>query len=77
MFSDAPVMYRVAEAESGFNPNARNPTSTAKGVFQILNGTWKAYGCTGDVLNAVDNINCARKIYDAEGTIPWDSSGPW
>jgi hypothetical protein len=77
VFSDAPVMYRVAEAESGFNPNARNTTSTAKGVFQILDGTWEAYRCTGNVLNAEDNITCARKIYDTEGTIPWNSSGPW
>ena len=30
--------------ESGGNPTARNPTSTASGLYQMINGTWKAYG---------------------------------
>lgn len=30
--------------ESGGNPTARNPSSTASGLYQMINGTWKAYG---------------------------------
>jgi hypothetical protein len=30
--------------ESGGNPRAKNPTSTASGLYQFINGTWKAYG---------------------------------
>ena len=30
--------------ESSWNPNAQNPTSSAYGLFQFLNGTWSGYG---------------------------------
>ena len=30
--------------ESGWNPNAQNPTSTAYGLFQFLNSTWGSVG---------------------------------
>lgn len=30
--------------ESGGNARAQNPTSTASGLYQMINGTWKAYG---------------------------------
>lgn len=73
-FVNVPVMIRIAKAESGFNEKSRNPHSTAKGVYQILDGTWKAYGCKGDVLNAEENIACARIIYERDGTVPWNSS---
>lgn len=83
-FPDAPIMYHVAKAESwdfklnDFNPKARNPESTAKGIYQILDGTWKGAGCKGDPLQALDNIACARKIYDDSGTTPWNASkGTW
>ncbi len=73
-FPDAPEMVRVAKAESGYCVNNHNPTSTAKGCFQILDGTWIAYKCQGEVLNIDDNIACARIIYDEDGTIPWNAS---
>ncbi len=73
-FPDAPVMVRIAEAESRFAPKAQNPHSTAGGLFQILDGTWVAYGCQGSKYEAQDNIACARTIYNVEGTRPWGSS---
>lgn len=73
-FPDAPIMVYVADAESDFCSHADNPNSTAYGVFQILQGTWTAYGCTGSRGDAADNIKCARKIYDASGTQPWNAS---
>lgn len=72
------IMVDIAWAESQFVPTARNPRSTAKGIFQILDGTWSGAGCTGNVLNADDNIRCARVLYDQSGTRPWlASSHAW
>jgi hypothetical protein len=34
----------IIQHESGWNPNAQNPTSTAYGLFQFLNGTWASTG---------------------------------
>ncbi len=75
-FPDAPIMLEIAKAESRLIPTAKNPNSTASGVFQILKGTFEDpyYGCTGDVFDEADNIACARKIYDKSGTVPWDAS---
>ncbi len=73
-FPNDPVMVRIAWAESRMRPEAKNPASTASGVFQILRGTWAGYECTGDPFNASDNIACAKKIYEKEGTRPWNAS---
>lgn len=35
---------RVIQCESGGSWTAKNPRSSASGAFQILNGTWLAYG---------------------------------
>jgi len=32
----------IAKYESGGNPRAENPTSTASGLFQFIDGTWRA-----------------------------------
>jgi Transglycosylase SLT domain len=42
---------QLVEHESSWNPSAQNPTSTAYGLFQFLNGTWAGTGIgkTGDV----------------------------
>jgi hypothetical protein len=66
----------VAKCESGFNAKAKNPNSSASGVFQIIRGTFKQFKCEGDVFSAEDNIKCARKIYDYYGG-RWSTSGGW
>ena len=38
------ALSRLLMGESGFNPNAQNPTSTAYGLFQFLNSTWAGVG---------------------------------
>jgi hypothetical protein len=73
-FKNEPVMIRIALAESRFDPKAKNPDSTAKGIYQILDGTWKDYGCEGEVLNVEDNIRCARIIFERDSTDPWLAS---
>jgi len=40
------AMNWIIQHESGGNPTAQNPTSTASGLFQMIDGTWKAYGGT-------------------------------
>ena len=52
----------IAWLESRFDPTARNGESTAKGIYQFLDGTWKNY-CKGDVLNYKDNIDCFMQLY--------------
>lgn len=76
VFGDgAPKAKKVSFCESSFNPQARHTNSSAKGCFQIINGTWKLFKCTGDPLNAMDNVKCAKKIYDHTGA--WNTSGGW
>lgn len=41
LFAD---LLQLVQHESGFNPNAQNPTSTAYGLFQFLNSTWGGTG---------------------------------
>lgn len=65
---------KVAFCESSLDPRKTSSTSTASGLFQILKGTWSAYQCEGNPLNADDNIKCAYKIYQANG---WGSSASW
>ena len=42
--------------ESGWNPNAQNPTSTAYGIPQFLNSTWASTGIakTSDGYRQID-----------------------
>jgi hypothetical protein len=34
---------QIISHESGWNPTAQNPSSTASGLFQEIDGTWRAY----------------------------------
>lgn len=67
------TMIRIARYESRFNPKAKNPHSTAKGIFQILDGTWnaKANRCVGNAYNFKQNIDCAWIIQGKRGFQPW------
>ncbi len=53
---------RIAYCESRFNINAKNNTSTAKGLYQFLDGTWKHY-CSGDRFDEDENIKCFMQLY--------------
>lgn len=52
----------IAICESRLDPRAKNKNSSAKGVYQIIDKTWKNY-CTGDPLNPENNIDCFVKLY--------------
>lgn len=80
---DAMLALNIACAESCthdkngniiFNPNAKNPNSTASGIFQFLQGTWNSM-CEGDVFDENDNIECAVKILaTSTGIKHWEAS---
>lgn len=48
---DPNTLETIARLESGLNPQAKNPNSSAGGLFQFVDGTWKAYG-GGDKFDA-------------------------
>ena len=60
---DPGVALRIAGVESSMNPRAKNPKSSAKGLFQVTNDTWKDYGGKpGLQKNTDENIRVGMKI---------------
>lgn len=45
----------------------------SSGLTHIIEPTWREMGCTGDILNWKDNLNCAIKIKNARGWYQWSS----
>ena len=66
------TMIRIAKKESNYNEKAKNKHSTARGIFQILAGTWYSNNCIGDPLKFEDNITCGYKILDNQGYPAWE-----
>jgi len=67
----------IARCESGFNPSAKNRSSTASGTFQYLAGTWAntPEGRAGEsVFDAEANIEAAVRHIAKKGTSPWNAS---
>ena len=69
---------RIAKCESGFNPNAKSPISSASGVFQFVSGTWlgvvKARGQDYTLADRFDyekNIDNAMWLAKSEGWQHW------
>lgn len=42
--SDIPMSLRIADHESGYEPKAKNPSSSAAGLYQWLKSSWPAKG---------------------------------
>jgi hypothetical protein len=60
---DPEVAVSIARAESGLDPNAKAKSSTASGLFQILNSTWSGNkGAPGKQFNADENIRVGTDI---------------
>ena len=72
---DAARALRVARCESGLDPLARNPNSSAKGVFQFIDSTWASVsrmrGTSASVLDAESNIDNALWLARKEGWHHW------
>ena len=59
----------VARCESGLDPNAANPDSSARGLFQIMASV---HGVRAKWLfNPSVNIRVAKQLYDEQGWNPW------
>ncbi|MEO5344132.1 MAG: transglycosylase SLT domain-containing protein [Gammaproteobacteria bacterium SHHR-1] len=58
------TMFRIAEIESGFRPNAKNPNSSAGGLFQFIDRTAKGYGLTNRYDPAAASDAAARLARD-------------
>lgn len=75
---DNPYLRRLAEIESGMNPRAANPRSSARGLFQFMPATAQQYGLQDplDPAQAIpaaerfteDNRNYLRKALGREPT---------
>ncbi len=58
----------VATCESGLNPNAINPSSSASGLFQFLPSTWRTTSYAGySPFNAWANIQAAHQVFQRDG----------
>ena len=85
-FKDTPVMIDIARCESEFRQHdksgavLKNPTSSAKGVFQIMESLHKAPAARlgYDILTLEGNVAYAKYLHKNEGTRPWNASaGCW
>lgn len=81
-FKDNPVMIDIARCESQFRQFnndgqvLKNPTSSAKGVFQIMESLHSAPAARlgFDILTVEGNIGYAEYLLKKEGTRPWNAS---
>jgi hypothetical protein len=63
----------IIRHESGGNPDADNPRSSAKGLFQVLGSMWAShYGIDeADLYEPVTNVHIARDIWENYGWSAW------
>lgn len=60
---DPDLAVQIARKESDLYPRAKNPRSSAYGLFQITNDTWKQYGGTAENrYDMMDNIRIGMDI---------------
>lgn len=77
------VFDAIIKCESGGNPKAKNPRSSASGLFQFIDSTWRAYGGlefapTAAQATVAEQYIVAERAYASEGTRPWNASrGCW
>lgn len=69
----------VISCESGGNPTAQNPTSTASGLYQFLDSSWIAYGggryaSRAKFATPAQQAEIADAAYARDGLTPWASS---
>jgi septal ring factor EnvC (AmiA/AmiB activator) len=68
---------RIAQCESGGNPRAVSASGQYRGKYQFDQGTWEAYGGTGDPAAApeAEQDRVAAALYAARGAAPWPVCG--
>lgn len=71
----------LVKKESGCRPTAQNPSSTAYGIMQFLNGTWAGYGCV-KTSDPIEQLRCGQKYVTKRygswaGAKAWHKSHNW
>ena len=63
----------IKRMESGGDYRAQNPSSTASGAYQVLNGTWGGYGGYSRAGDAPPEVQdkFAQELYAKHGSQPW------
>jgi len=71
------ILRRIAECESGGNPQAVSRDGRYRGKYQFSRATWRSMGGTGDPADASEGEQDRRalRLYRAEGTSPWPVCG--
>lgn len=69
----------LISCESGGNPTAQNPSSTASGLFQFLDTSWIAYGggkyaSRAKYATPAQQYEIANRAYAQSGLTPWTAS---
>lgn len=59
---DPDVLTRIATVESGLDPNARARTSTATGLFQFVQPTWRTWGAGADPRDPYANADAGARF---------------
>jgi hypothetical protein len=70
------ALHALIMGESGFRPNAQNPTSTAYGLFQFLDSTWSTVGGRKTSDPHLQTVYGLRYIAQRYGT-PAAAYGAW
>ncbi|RNF33823.1 transglycosylase SLT domain-containing protein [Paracoccus methylarcula] len=77
----AGFMSALAKHESTYNPKAAGGGGKWFGLMQIAPGTWRSYGCNGNITNGADNMACAVRIMSKQvgrdNAVVRDGSGGW
>jgi hypothetical protein len=67
--------HNIVNRESGGDPSAQNPSSSAAGCFQLLRTHAWRFNATGSSwaqrYDAVANTKAALHLYNEAGTRPW------
>jgi len=76
-----PVLLDIRYCESRGNYTAANPSSSARGAYQFLTGSWAAYGhndrygvSTADKASPAQQDEAALITWQQSGTTPWNAS---
>jgi Transglycosylase-like domain len=83
--SDEAFLRCVVKRESGGDPRAQNPSSSASGLFQFIDSTWRAYAKESGIGDqyarakhapAATQWALARWVVENKGRYPWKPTVP-
>lgn len=79
-YSVLAVVDKIISCESGGDPTAKNPRSTALGICQFIDGTWEyvqeKWNIELDRNDYDDQYYACKRLYEEEGRKHWLESEP-